>query len=254
MKQSREGPVTADDAEPLLVVEDLRFSYGDAQALFGISLSINPGEVVAVLGPNGAGKSTLAAAISGINRPVRGIIRFGGRDISGWPAHRVGRLGLAHIPEGRGIFPNLSVMDNLRVRVRRVGGAHERGAAIEQAFALFPVLGERRRQHAGTLSGGEQQMLALAPVLAAPPRLLVADELSLGLAPRLVDTIFATLQEARERGVTIVLVEQFVHRALAFSDRAVILRRGTIGWQGASSDVGAEILARYVSETAAEAS
>jgi branched-chain amino acid transport system ATP-binding protein len=241
-------------SEPLLVVEDLRFSYGDAQALFGINLSVAPGEVVAVLGPNGAGKSTLAATLSGINRPVSGTIRFDGHDISGWPAHRVSRMGMAHIPEGRGIFPNLSVMDNLRMRLLRTGGAGERNAAMERAFALFPVLGERRKQQAGTLSGGEQQMLALAPVLAAPPRLLVADELSLGLAPLLVDAIFKTLQEAKERGVTIVLIEQFVHRALAFSDRAVILRRGEIGWEGPSAAAGAEVLARYVSETAAEAS
>jgi branched-chain amino acid transport system ATP-binding protein len=237
--------------EPLLAVEGLRVSYGDAQALFGIDLSVAPGEVVAVLGPNGAGKSTLAGAISGLNRPVTGRIRFGDDDIGGWAPHRIGRLGLAHIPEGRGIFPNLSVMDNLRMRLRRVGGPGDRAAAIDGAFTIFPVLGERRRQRAGTLSGGEQQMLALAPVLAAPPKLLIADELSLGLAPLLVDAIFTTLQTARQQGVTIVLIEQFVHRALAFADRAIILGRGRISWQGASADAGSEVLARYLSETAA---
>ncbi len=242
---------TAPPPEPLLVVEDLRVSYGDAQALFGVDLSVAAGEVVAILGANGAGKSTLAGALSGLNRPVTGRVRFAGMDITGWPAHQVGRRGLAHIPEGRGIFPSLSVTDNLRMRLRRVGGAAERAAAVEHAFAMFPVLAQRSRQHAGTLSGGEQQMLALAPVLASPPRLLVADELSLGLAPLLVDAIFKALSEARDRGVTIVLIEQFVHRALAFADRAIILRRGRVGWEGATDDAGAEVLARYVSETAA---
>jgi branched-chain amino acid transport system ATP-binding protein len=146
------------------------------------------------------------------------------------------------------------VIDNLRMRLRRVGRRSEREEAIARAFTLFPVLGERRRQRAGTLSGGEQQMLALAPVLAAPPALLIADELSLGLAPLLVDAIFKTLEQARADGVTIILIEQFVHRALAFADRAVILQRGTIGWEGSSAAAGSEVLARYLSETAAEAS
>jgi branched-chain amino acid transport system ATP-binding protein len=238
-------------SETLLEIEGLRVSYGDAQALFGIDLAVAPGEVVAVLGPNGAGKSTLAGAVSGLVRPVTGHIRFQGTDIASLPSHRVASLGLAHIPEGRGIFPSLPVIDNLRMRLRRVGGRSEREEAIGKAFALFPVLGERRRQRAGTLSGGEQQMLALAPVLAAPPTLLVADELSLGLAPLLVDAIFGTLEQARASGVTIVLIEQFVHRALAFADRAVILQRGRIGWEGNSSEAGAEVLARYLSETAA---
>jgi len=236
---------------PLLEIEGLRVSYGDAQALFGIDVAVDEGEVLAVLGANGAGKSTLAGAVSGLVRPVSGHIRFRGTEISSLPSHRIASLGVAHIPEGRGIFPSLPVIDNLRMRLRRVGGRSERERAIARALELFPVLGERRRQRAGTLSGGEQQMLALAPVLAAPPSLLVADELSLGLAPLLVDTIFKTLAEARARGVTIVLIEQFVHRALAFADRAVILERGRIGWQGPSADAGAEVLARYMSETAA---
>jgi branched-chain amino acid transport system ATP-binding protein len=235
----------------LLQVEDLRVSYGDAQALFGLNMAVERGEVVAVLGANGAGKSTLAGAISGLVRPVSGHVRFQGVDVSSLLSHRVAALGLAHIPEGRGIFPSLSVIENLRMRLRRVGGRAAREEAIGRAFSLFPVLGQRRRQRAGTLSGGEQQMLALAPVLAAPPALLVADELSLGLAPLLVDAIFKTLESARAQGVTIILIEQFVHRALAFADRAVILQRGTIGWEGPSSGAGAEVLARYLSETAA---
>ena len=238
-------------SDSLLEVEELRVSYGDAQALFGIDLGVARGEVVAVLGANGAGKSTLAGAISGLVRPVGGNVCFKGNEISTLPSHRVAARGLAHIPEGRGIFPSLPVIDNLRMRLRRVGGRSEREAAIAVAFELFPILGQRRRQRAGTLSGGEQQMLALAPVLAAPPSLLVADELSLGLAPMLVDAIFQTLEQARARGVAILLIEQFVHRALAFADRVVILQRGRIGWEGPSSEAGAEVLARYLSETAA---
>jgi branched-chain amino acid transport system ATP-binding protein len=236
---------------PLLETGQLRVSYGAAQALFGVDVRIAEGEVVAVLGPNGAGKSTLAGALSGLVRPVSGTVRFAGEDVTDWPAHRIGRLGLAHIPEGRGIFPNLSVAENLRMRLRRVGRPRERAEAVERAYESFPVLGGRRRQLAGTLSGGEQQMLALAPVLAAPPRLLIADELSLGLAPRVVQSIFSSLTRAREQGVTIVLVEQFVHRALAFADRAVILRRGRVIWEGPAGDAGPEVLARYLSETAA---
>jgi branched-chain amino acid transport system ATP-binding protein len=236
---------------PLLEIEGVRVSYGDAQALFGVDLAVAAGEVVAVLGANGAGKSTLAGAISGLVRPVSGHIRFEGEEISALPSHRVAARGLAHIPEGRGIFPALSVIENLRMRLRRVGGRTKRETAIANAFELFPILGERRRQRAGTLSGGEQQMLALAPVLAAPPSLLVADELSLGLAPILVDGVFHTLEEASARGVTIVLIEQFVHRALALANRVVILQRGRIGWEGPSSEAGVEVLARYLSETAA---
>ena len=249
-----ERPLTAAGGNrpgPLLEIRDLRVSYGDAQALFGVDLTVERGEVVAVLGANGAGKSTLAGAVSGLVRPVSGDVRFDGTEVSALPSHRVASLGLAHIPEGRGIFPSLSVIENLRMRLRRVGGRAAREEAIGRAFTLFPVLGQRRRQRAGTLSGGEQQMLALAPVLASPPSLLVADELSLGLAPLLVDAIFKTLEEARAQGVTIVLIEQFVHRALAFANRAVILQRGTIGWTGPSSGAGAEVLARYLSETAA---
>jgi len=239
------------DPAPLLAVDGLRVSYGDAQALFGVDLTLRPGEVVAVLGPNGAGKSTLAGALSGLNRPIGGRVVFGDEDITAWAPHRIARLGLAHIPEGRGVFPGLSVIDNLRMRLLRVGSPREREEAMGRVFEMFGVLGERRRQLAGALSGGEQQMLALAPVLAAPPRLLIADELSLGLAPTLVDRIFVNLDEARRQGVTILLIEQFVHRALGFADRAVILRRGLIGWQGPAQDVGPEILARYISDTAA---
>jgi branched-chain amino acid transport system ATP-binding protein len=231
---------------PLLEVTDLEVSYGEARAVLGVSLTVPAGGALAVLGPNGAGKSSLAAAVAGRVRPARGRVRFDGRDITGWASHRVARAGIAYAPEERAIFPHLSVLDNLRVRLRYAVPRRERAEALERALETFPVLAERRRQQAGTLSGGEQQMLGLARVLAAPPRLLVADEMSLGLAPRLVDTIFDALTRARADGVTVVLIEQYVERALAFADDAVILRRGQVAWQGHAGDAGAELVAGYL--------
>ncbi len=157
--------------------------------------------------------------------------------------------GLAYVPEERAIFPHLTVLENLRVRLRYAVPRGERTAALDRALATFPVLAERRRQQAGTLSGGEQQMLSLARVLAAPPRLLVADEMSLGLAPRLVDLVFTALHQARQEGVALLLVEQYVERALELADQAVILRRGRVVWQGAASDAGSELVAGYLGES-----
>ena len=231
---------------PLLTVEDLDVTYGDAQVLFGVALEVEASAAVAVLGPNGAGKSSLAAAVGGRVRPARGSIRFDGRDVTGWSAHRLTRLGVAFVPEGRAIFPHLTVLENLRVRLRYAVAANERGAALDRAFAAFPVLAERRRQPAGTLSGGEQQMLSLARVLAAPPRLLIADEMSLGLAPMVVELVFDALAQARREGVAVLLIEQYVQRALAFADRAVILRRGRVVWDGPTSKAGDELVAGYL--------
>lgn len=231
---------------PMLEVRDLAVTYGEARAVLGVSLTLPAGGALAVLGPNGAGKSSLAAAVAGHVRPSAGQVRFDGRDIAGWPAHRVARAGIAYAPEQRAIFPHLSVLENLRVRLRYAVTRPERAAALERALDTFPVLADRRRQPAGTLSGGEQQMLGLARVLAAPPRLLIADEMSLGLAPRLVDTIFDTLTRARAAGVTVLLVEQYVERALAFADDAVILRRGEVAWRGRAADAGAELVASYL--------
>jgi branched-chain amino acid transport system ATP-binding protein len=231
---------------PLLTVEDLDVTYGDAQALFGVAVQVEASAAVAVLGPNGAGKSSLAAAVGGRVRPARGRIRFDGRDITGWSAHRLTRLGLAFVPEGRAIFPHLSVLENLRVRLRYAVPARERGAALDRAFAAFPILAARRRLPAGTLSGGEQQMLSLARVLAAPPRLLIADEMSLGLAPIVVEVVFDALTRARREGVAVLLVEQYAQRALAFADRAVILRRGHVVWEGPAAEAGGELVAGYL--------
>jgi branched-chain amino acid transport system ATP-binding protein len=233
--------------DPILEVRDLDAHYGSSQALFGVSLSVLPGSVLAVLGANGAGKSTLARVVSGLVRPTAGRVVFAGRDVTGLPAHRIRKLGLTLIPEGRGIFPGLSVMENLRMAVAQERRP-ERPAAIERAIQHFPVLGDRKGQRAGSLSGGEQQMLALARALAVSPKLVIADEMSLGLAPLIAESVFTGLEEARRAGITIVLSEQFVHRALAMADNCVILTRGRVGWSGPASDAGQEVIDRYLGE------
>ncbi|MGH9097312.1 MAG: ABC transporter ATP-binding protein, partial [Acidimicrobiales bacterium] len=233
--------------EPLLQVQGLDVRYGGSQALFEVSIDVRPGTVLAVLGVNGAGKSTLARAVAGLVPAAAGRVTFDGQDITGWPAHLTRRLGLTYIPEGRGIFPGLSVTDNLKMAV---GGEprHERSTAIERAIAKFPALGARKSQRAGSLSGGEQQMLALARALAVSPKLVIADELSLGLAPLMAESVFKSIEEARRSGITIVLSEQFVHRALSMADNCVILARGRVGWSGPASEAGHEVLHRYLGE------
>jgi branched-chain amino acid transport system ATP-binding protein len=231
----------------MLEVQGLDVRYGTSQALFGVSLTVEPGTVLAVLGTNGAGKSTLARAVSGLVSPSAGRVHFEGRDVTGFSAHRIRKLGLTYIPEGRGIFPGLSVIDNLRMAVAQERRA-DRPGAIDRAIERFPVLGRRRTQRAGSLSGGEQQMLALARALAVSPKLVIADEMSLGLAPLVAESVFEGLEEARRSGITIVLSEQFVHRALAMADNCVILTRGHVGWSGPAPDAGQEIIDRYLGE------
>jgi branched-chain amino acid transport system ATP-binding protein len=239
--------------ESLLQAQNIDVRYGASQALFGVSIDVAPGTVLAVLGANGAGKSTLARALSGLVAPAAGRVMFDGRDITGLPAHRIRRLGLTYVPEGRGIFPGLSVTDNLRMAVANEP-RHDRVAAIERAVESFPVLGTRLSQRAGSLSGGEQQMLALARAFAVSPKLIIADELSLGLAPLITESVFESLEEARRSGITIVLGEQFVHRALAMADSCVILTRGRVGWSGPASEAGHEVIDRYLGEAETELS
>jgi branched-chain amino acid transport system ATP-binding protein len=237
-------------SEPILEVRDLDVRYGTSHALFDVSLDVAPGTVLAVLGVNGAGKSTLARAVSGLVAPAGGRVRFDGRDITGLPAHKIRKLGLTYIPEGRGIFPGLSVIDNLRMAVAQEKRA-DRPAAIERAVEHFPVLGKRTEQRAGSLSGGEQQMLALARALAVSPKLIIADEMSLGLAPLIAEAVFEGLEEAKRSGITVVLSEQFVHRALSMADHCVILTRGRVGWSGPAGDAGQEVIDRYLGEAEA---
>jgi branched-chain amino acid transport system ATP-binding protein len=237
-------------AGTLLSVEGLDVHYASVQALFDVSIDVPAGSVVAVLGANGAGKSTLARAASGLVASTKGSITFDGVDITKAKPHEIRRAGLVHIPEGRGIFPGLSVQENLRMAVRRVGTPDERKSAVENAYEMFPRLAERRGQRAGTLSGGEQQMLALARALAVPPKLIIADEMSLGLAPLVVDFVFESIERAAQTGVTVVLIEQFVHRALGLASQCVILKQGSIAWTGPSDNARQEVLDRYLGESA----
>jgi branched-chain amino acid transport system ATP-binding protein len=235
----------------ILQAKDLDVRYGPFRALFDVSLDMPKGSLVALLGPNGAGKSTLGRALSGLIPVASGAIILEGKNVTKWPAHRRRQAGLAYIPEGRGIFPGLSVLDNLKMAVRQAGGRSEREAAIDRAIEIFPALGSRRVQRAGSLSGGEQQMLALARALAVDPKLVIADEMSLGLAPLVVDTVFEGLIRARKAGITVLLIEQFIHRALELADQCMILSRGHVGWTGAAADAGPEVLDRYLGEVVA---
>jgi branched-chain amino acid transport system ATP-binding protein len=231
---------------PLLAVRDLTVRYGDSQALRDVTFEVPPNSALAVLGPNGAGKSTLARALSGLVPAVAGSFALDGRDLTGQPPDAIRRAGLVHLPEGRGVFPTLTVLENLRMAT--AGDRRGRPAALERAFEIFPVLRERRRQAAGTLSGGEQQMLSLARVLTADPRLVIADELSLGLAPKMVDVVFESLRRARSAGVAVLMIEQFASRALDFADRCLVLRRGCVAWAGDAGLAGPELLRRYLGE------
>jgi branched-chain amino acid transport system ATP-binding protein len=229
-------------APPLLSVSDLEVRYGTALALKNLTLQVDEGDVVALLGVNGSGKSSFARACAGLVRPASGSIAFEHQDVTGWRADRIRRAGLVYLPEGRGIFPSLTVGENLRIAIRLV---KPRAAALDRVFHLFPVLADRRRQLAGTLSGGEQQMLALARAFVGEPRVVIVDEPSLGLAPAMVDLTFESLAKAKSLGLTIVLIEQFVHRALALADRCLILSRGAVSWQGSTSDAAATNLHRH---------
>jgi branched-chain amino acid transport system ATP-binding protein len=238
--------------QPLLSVTGLRVRYGPALALDDVTMEITAGQALAVLGPNGAGKSTLARAVSGLIPAAAGAVRFDGAEVHRRPAHDIRRRGLVYLPEGRGIFPALTVAENLRMAAALLP-RDARKAAIERGLEIFPALAARRGTKAGLLSGGEQQMLSLCRALIQRPKLIIADELSLGLAPKLVEQVFESLALLKADGVTIVLVEQFVHRALDFADHAVLLYRGRVAWQGPAGSAKHEILARYLGETAAAA-
>ena len=231
----------------LLQAERLQVRYGSAQALFDVSLGVPPGAVVAVLGPNGAGKSTLARALSGLIPVAGGSVTYDGQDIGGWAPQRIRRAGIVHLPEGRGVFPALTVAEDMRMAAATLPRG-ERKEAVERGFEIFRPLAGRRRQAAGLLSGGEQQMLSLARALILTPRLVIADEMSLGLAPKMVDTVFESLQRARETGLSLILIEQLVHRALAVADTCVVLQRGASVWSGPTSAAKEEVLRHYLGE------
>ena len=223
-------------ARPILRADQLCAAYGHALVLDNISLEVMPGSVLALLGANGAGKSTLGRVLSGLMPAASGSIHFDGADVTALPAHEIRQRGLVYLPEGRGVFPSLSVADNLTLAVRTLPKP-EREAAVGAAMAMFPIFGQRRRQLAGQLSGGEQQMLSLARALAVGPRLVIADEMSLGLAPKIVDQVFDALGVAIDSGITVIVIEQLVHQALSMADQCCILRRGQVAWSGAAAAV-----------------
>ncbi|HHY93755.1 MAG TPA: ABC transporter ATP-binding protein [Firmicutes bacterium] len=229
----------------MLEVEDLHVYYGHVQALKGISFRVEPGEIVALLGANGAGKSTTLRAISGLVRLRQGDIRWQGRSLRNVPAHLIVGMGVSHAPEGRRVFSTLTVEENLNL------GAYSHRSDVtgvarnkERVFTLFPRLSERRHQLAGTLSGGEQQMLAIGRALMSSPRILLLDEPSLGLAPLLTKAIFQTIREINEQGVTILLVEQNVRAALHLAHRAYVLETGRLALSGTARELSQDMRVR----------
>lgn len=221
----------------LLRVEDLEVFYGEFQALYGVSFHVDENEIVALLGANGAGKTTTLKTISGLLMPRRGRIIYEGRDITYTPPHKRVEAGIAHVPEGRGIFPWLTVMENLKAAAYIKRAREKFEETLEFVFNLFPVLKERRNQKAGTLSGGEQQMLAIARALILRPKLLMLDEPSLGLAPKLAYEVIMLTKQLREEGYTILLVEQNVKLSLKVADRAYVLETGRIVKEGSSAEL-----------------
>jgi branched-chain amino acid transport system ATP-binding protein len=236
----------------VLDLDRVAAGYGPFRALFDVSLAVAPGEAVALLGHNGAGKTTVARVATGLVAPTAGAVRVEGADLTGAPAHRFARAGVAHAPEGRSVFATLTVEENLRLSFRRALGRSGVAAALGRAFEQFPALGRRRRQLAGTLSGGEQRMLSMARVLVESPRLLVADELSLGLAPIVVDEIYSELTRLRAEGTALLIVEQHVGHALDLCDRVVLLDRGTITWAGPAAEAHDRVVAELFDHTPAE--
>ncbi len=224
----------------MLTLEDVSVNYGAIEALTNITLHIEQGEVVTLIGANGAGKTTTLRTITGLLEPKEGRVMYEGKQISGMPTHKLVPMGIAMSPEGRGVFANLSVRENLEmgafIRKDKKGIADD----MERGFTLFPRLKEREQQKAGTLSGGEQQMLAMARALMSRPRLLLLDEPSLGLAPLVVHSIFQAIDEIKAEGTTILLVEQNANAALHHSDRAYVLETGRIVMQGSSAELAAD--------------
>ena len=219
-------------AAPLLVAQALRAGYGSIDILHGVSLEVRAGEIVSIIGPNGAGKSTAFKTIVGFLTPRAGRVMFNGEEITGLRPDLVLRRGLAYVPQGRIVFPQMTVLENLEMGAYIERDAGRVAAALERVYALFPVLADRRRQNAGTMSGGEQQMVAIARALMTSPRLIMLDEPSLGLAPKFVTLIFDRLVEMRRAGFTLMLVEQNATRALGIADRGYVLELGNNRFEG----------------------
>jgi len=224
----------------LLQLERLNVFYGGIHALRDVSLSVNAGEVVALIGANGAGKSTTLRAITGLRSPRSGRIVFEGQDIAGLPAHTLVARGISMAPEGRGVFANLTVLENLEMGAYLQTAKDQIARDLDRGFTLFPRLKERVKQKAGTLSGGEQQMLAIARALMSRPKLLLLDEPSLGLAPLVCHTIFSTIDEIKATGTTVLLVEQNANAALKHADRAYVLETGSVTLEGTAAEIAGD--------------
>jgi branched-chain amino acid transport system ATP-binding protein len=224
----------------MLQVSDLDVFYGDAQALDRVSIRVEEGRIVAIVGANGAGKTSLIRAIAGMLRPTHGSVTFRGHDITGWPSYRVCDAGIGQVAEGRQVFPTLTVRENLDVAALLPRARAQRAQSLARVFAMFPILAERDRQSAGTLSGGEQQMLAIGRCLMGLPDLVMFDEPSLGLSPAVMQEVLKTVRELNRDGLTCVLVEQNVAASLRLADRAYVLENGRITLEGTGADLLAD--------------
>jgi branched-chain amino acid transport system ATP-binding protein len=230
----------------ILELRGIRAGYGKVEVLHGVDLAVPAGSVTAILGPNGAGKSTALRVAAGLHPPTAGDVLVAGRRVNGVAPHRLARLGMCTIPEGRGVFPNLTVRENLRMATH----AGVRMADVEErAYARFPRLAERRQQSAGTMSGGEQQMLALARALATDPALLLLDELSMGLGPLIVEQLYEIVRQIAAEGVTILVVEQFVQTVLSVADRVAVMVGGRVAHVGTPAEIRASLSAAYLGGT-----
>jgi branched-chain amino acid transport system ATP-binding protein len=240
--------VTENSQSPLLALESVRASYGDFQALFGISLKVYPGEIVTLIGANGAGKTTTLRVISGLLKLRSGKVMFDGQEIGSLPPHEIVSRGISQVPEGRQLFPFMSVEENLVLGAYIERTRKKIPQLLEQQFEFFPRLKERRAQLAGTLSGGEQQMVAIARGLMAEPKLLLLDEPSLGLSPKIAEEVFQKIRQIGERGVTVIVVEQNVVDGLSVSRRGYVVENGAIRMEGAAQDLLAdkEVRAAYL--------
>ena len=232
------APAAAGDTSMLLELRDVHAGYGPFRSLFGIDIAIPPRSVLALLGANGSGKTTVVRVASGLIKPTAGHLLWEGEDVTGRRPYKLAQMGIVHAPEGRSVFASLTVEENLVLTFREVFGRRGTKGKLEQAYELFPRMGERRRQLAGTLSGGEQRMLSLARVLVRGPQLLITDELSLGLAPVIIDEVYETLGTIRDSGCSLMIVEQHVHQALTLADAVTVLAKGRVVLSGTKEELG----------------
>jgi branched-chain amino acid transport system ATP-binding protein len=223
---------------PLLELRDVEASYGPFRSLFGVSLTVRDRSVTALLGANGSGKTTVVRVCCGLLKPTSGHLIYQGRDITGMRAYKMARIGIVHAPEGRSVFSSLTVEENLSLTFRQVFGRTGWRRAVKAAYERFPRLGERRKQVAGTLSGGEQRMLSLARVLVHEPRILITDELSHGHAPVIIDEVYETLSTIRDAGTSLLIIEQHVHQALTLADDVVVVSKGRVTLSGPVAELG----------------